>query len=85
MVDMSRHKQPVHRSLLPREMIGGVPQAGLLILFFMGIIFIYGLRLYLTIVPIVLLYFVMRHLTKKDQWFIDIILTNIMQRDVYIP
>jgi type IV secretory pathway VirB3-like protein len=85
MVDMSQYKQTVHRSLLPRETIGGIPQAGLFLLFMLGIVFVYGLRLYITIVPIALLYFVMRHLTKKDQWFVDIVLTNIMQKDVYIP
>jgi type IV secretory pathway VirB3-like protein len=46
---------------------------------------IYGLRLYLAIVPIVLLYFVMRFLTKRDQWFIDIVLENISQKDVLLP
>jgi len=85
MVDMSPHKQPVHRSLLQREMIGGVPQAVLFILFMLGLIFIFGLRLYLTIIPIVLIYFVLRHFTKKDQWTIDIVLANIMQKDVYLP
>jgi len=85
MVDMSQYKQPVHRSLIPRELIAGIPQAGLFLLFILGLIFIYGLRLYFTIVPIALLYFVMRHLTSKDQWYIDIVLTNIMQKDIYIP
>jgi type IV secretory pathway TrbD component len=85
MVDMSKYKQPVHRSLLPREMIGGIPQAGLFILFALGLLFIYGLRLYLFIVVIALGYFVMRHITKKDQWGIDMGLANIMQKDVYIP
>jgi type IV secretory pathway VirB3-like protein len=66
-------------------MIGGIPQAGLFILFMLGIIFVYGLRLYFAIVPIVLLYFVMRHFTKKDQWFIDIVLDNINQKDVLLP
>jgi len=85
MVDMSLYKMPVHRSLIPREMLAGVPQAGLFILFFFGLIFIYGMRLYFTIIPIVLLYFVMRHLTGKDQWYIDMILANVMQKDVYLP
>jgi type IV secretory pathway TrbD component len=85
MIDMSQHKLPVHRSLLQREMIGGVPQAGLLIIFLLGLIFIYGLRIYITAVPIVLLYFLMRHLTKQDQWFIDIVLDNVMQKDRLIP
>jgi len=85
MVDMSQYKQPVHRSLLPREMIAGIPQAGLGIIFFLGLIFIYGLRLYFMIIPIALAYFIMRHLTSKDQWFIDMGLSNIMQKDIYIP
>ena len=85
MLDMNDFKQPVHRSLLQREMIGGIPQAGLFVVFMLGLIFVYGLRLYFFIVPIVLLYFVMRHLTKQDQWFIDIVLENIMQKDKYIP
>jgi len=85
MVDMSLYKKPVRRSLLQREMIGGVPQAGLFILFMLGLIFVYALQLYFTIVPIALFYFVMRHLTKKDPWFIDIILENAMQKDRLIP
>jgi len=85
MVDMSAYRQPVHRSLLQREMVGGVPQAGLFIIFMLGIVFVYGLQLYLAIVPIALIYFVMRHLTKKDPWLIDIVLENIMQKDRLVP
>jgi type IV secretory pathway TrbD component len=85
MIDMNAFKQPVHRSLIQRELIGGVPQAGIFILFMLGLIFIYGLRMYFVIIPIVLLYFIMRHLTKQDQWFIDILLDNIMQKDKLIP
>jgi len=85
MIDMSQYKQPVHRSLLQREMLGGVPQAGLLIIFLLGLVFVYGLQMYIALVPIALLYFVMRHLSSKDQWFIDIVLENIMQKDKLIP
>jgi len=85
MIDMNDYKQPVHRSLLQREMLGGVPQAGLFILLFLGLIFVYGLEMYIALVPIVLLYFIMRHFTKKDPWFIDFLLENIMQKDKYIP
>ena len=85
MVDMTHYKQKVHRSLLQREMLGGIPQAGFLILLMLGLIFIYLLELYISIVPIVLIYFVMRHLSKKDPWFIDFVLNNIMQKDKFIP
>jgi len=86
MVDMSEYKIPVHRSLLQREMMGGIPQAGLFVVFMLGIIFVYGLKSYFfgsTLVAI--LYLVMRHLTKEDQWFIDMILENITQKDKLIP
>jgi len=85
MVDMSQHKLPVHRSLLQREMIAGVPQAGLFIIFMLVLVFVYGFKLYIFIVPVVLLYFVMRHLTKQDSFFIDMLLDNIMQKDKLIP
>jgi len=85
MVDMTDFKAPVHRSLLQREMLGGVPQAGLLILLMLGLVFVYGLEMYFAIIPIVLLYFVMRHMTKLDQWFIDMLLDNIMQKDKLVP
>jgi len=85
MVNMSQHKQPVHRSLLPREMMAGVPQAGLLIILMFALVFIYGFEMYFFAVPLALLYFFMRHLSKKDQWLIDNVLENITQKDKLIP
>jgi hypothetical protein len=41
--------------------------------------------MYFTVAPIVLLYVIMQHLTKLDQWFIDIVMENIMQKDVFLP
>jgi len=85
MVDMGAYKQKVHRSLLPREMLAGIPQSGLMLLAFLGVIFIYGMRLFFMIVPIAVLFIVMRILTKRDQWLIDIVLDNIQQKDKLIP
>ena len=86
MVDMSAYKQPVHRSLLQRELLGGIPQAGLLLLFMLAVILGYGLELYFIAIPLVIvLYVIMRALTKRDQWLIDIVLDNIMQKDKLIP
>jgi type IV secretory pathway TrbD component len=85
MIDLRSCARPVHRSLLEREMLAGVPQAGLFILFLLAVVFVYGMRLYFMIAFIVVLYFVMRALTKKDPWLIDIVLENINQKDVFIP
>jgi len=85
MVDMRGHSIKVRRSLLPRELLIGIPQMGLLLLFLLAVVFMYVLRMYFMIVPIVLLYFIMRFLTAKDPWLIDIVLDSIQQKDVYIP
>ena len=85
MVDMSYAKMTVHRSLFPREMLGGVPQAGLFIIFLLALVFVYDFRIYWSAVPIALLYFVMRHLTKNDPWFIEMGLNYITQKEKLIP
>ncbi|MDR2491252.1 MAG: VirB3 family type IV secretion system protein [Spirochaetaceae bacterium] len=85
MVDTRQYSRKVRRSLLPRDMFAGVPQMGLLLLFILGIVFVYALRMYFMIIIIVLLYFVMRHLTSRDPWMIDIVLENIQQKDIFIP
>ena len=85
MVDMNEFKQTVHRSLLQRDLVAGIPQVGFLILLCLGLLFVYGFELYYSIIPIVMLYFIMRHLTKLDNWLIDIVLNNIMQKDKFIP
>jgi type IV secretory pathway VirB3-like protein len=65
--------------------MAGIPQAGLLILFMLAVIFIYGLELYFMGFVIIILYLIMRALTKRDPWFIDIVLENIMQKDLFLP
>lgn len=85
MVDTREFARKVRRSLLPREMLAGVPQTGLLILFIMSVFFILMIKLYFMIIPIALLYLLMRHFTAKDPWMIDMLLDNARQKDVYIP
>jgi len=87
MVNMSDYRQKVHRSLIQREMFGGIPQMGFLLLLIMGAVFVYGLRLFIMIPLIIVLYIIMRALIKKkkDQWLIDITMANIMQKDRLIP
>ena len=85
MVNTQSFRRKVRRSLLQRELLAGIPQAGLVGLFILAVVFLYVFEMYFMIVPIVLLYFIMRHLTKRDPWLIDIVLDNIRQKDVFIP
>jgi type IV secretory pathway TrbD component len=82
---MRAYSAPVHRSLLQRDLLGGVPQAGLIILFIFAVVFVYGLSLYIMIIPVIIMYLVMRHLTSNDQYLIDIVLENIQQKDILLP
>ena len=65
--------------------MGGIPQAGLIGLFVLAVLFLYVFAMYFMVVPLVILYLVMRHLTHEDPWLIDIVLDSIQQRDVFIP
>jgi type IV secretory pathway TrbD component len=85
MTDTRAFGLPVRRSLLQRELLGGVPQAGLLLLFLLAVVFVYGLSMYFMAVPVIILYLVMRALTKRDPWMIDIVLENIGQKDALLP
>ena len=85
MLDMSPYARPVRRSLLQRELICGIPQAGMLIVFLLVTVFAVGLNMYFMLAPAAILCIVLRALTKKDQWMIDIVIDNISQKDVYLP
>jgi len=85
MVDTREFAQKVHRSLLPRELLGGVPQAGLMVIFVLSVMFVYVFRMFFMIIFIALLYLVMRYLTARDPWMIDIVIDNIQQKDIFIP
>jgi type IV secretory pathway VirB3-like protein len=79
------YSMKVHRSLLGRDLLAGVPQMGLMLLFVLSVLFLYLFRMYFMAAPIAALYVVMRHLTSKDPWFIEVVMDNIQQKDIYIP
>lgn len=85
MVNMRGCACKVRRSLLPRDLMAGVPTTGLVGIVLLLVIFIYLLKMTFMLVPIVIIYFVMRYLTARDPWMIDIVLENIQQKDVFIP
>jgi len=85
MVDMRPYSKKVHRSLLQRDLMVGVPTTGLVLIVVLFMMFVYFLKMIFMIAPIVVLYAVMRHLTSKDPWMVDMVLDNIQQKDVFIP
>jgi len=85
MVDMRDKAIVVHRSLLQRDLLLGVPTMGLVLCFVLAVFFIYLFQWFFIIAPIAILYAVMRFLTSKDPWMIDTMLDYIVQKDVFIP
>ena len=85
MVDMSGCSKKVHRSLLQRDLLLGVPAMGLVLVFSLVIFFLYLFRFYVMLVPIALFYVLMRHFTSKDPWMIEILLESIRQKDIFLP
>jgi type IV secretory pathway VirB3-like protein len=83
MVNTHEFARPVRRSLLQRDMFLGVPQAGLLLLFIMAVVFVYGFQLYFMLAVIVVLFLVMRALSERDPWLIDAVLESIQQKDLF--
>jgi type IV secretory pathway TrbD component len=85
MVSTKEFSRPVRRSLLQRELILGIPQTGVLLLLVLCFFLLYTLRMYFMAVPIAILYALMRILTKKDPFLIDIMVEHVNQKDTLIP
>ena len=85
MVDMRPYSIKVRRSLLQRDLMAGIPASGLLMLATAGIFFLYVLRMFFMIPVLIVAYFIMRYLTSRDPWMIDIMLTTIKEKDFFIP
>jgi type IV secretory pathway VirB3-like protein len=82
---MFGYSRKVHRSLLQRELVAGVPEIGLFLLLMLGLVFVFGFEIYFMLIPIVILYVIMRVLTARDPYMIDIVIDNIYQKDVFFP
>ena len=85
MSDMSGYRRAVRRSLLQRDLFLGIPTMGLVLLFCLSVVFLYGLKFYFMAPVIALLYALMRHLTSLDPWMIDMMLDYVQQKDVFVP
>jgi type IV secretory pathway TrbD component len=85
MVDMRPYSKKVHRSLLQRDLLFGVPTAGIIIIVVSFVVTVYLFKIYFMTAFVVVSYVVMRYMTSKDPWMVDMLLDNIQQKDVFIP
>jgi type IV secretory pathway TrbD component len=75
----------VHRSLLQRDLVLGIPAMGMLVLLLIGVFTMYILKQYYFGIFIAVLYIVMRVLTKKDPYLVDILIEHVNQKDFLVP
>lgn len=78
---MEEYTIPVHRSIMKRQLIFGVPFVPLLIIALGTILILMNFKI-LAIIPVSLfLIYVMREITKKDEFLLEIFLESLMQPD----
>ncbi|MCD1653528.1 VirB3 family type IV secretion system protein [Treponema zuelzerae] len=75
----------MHRSLMQRDLVLGIPSMGMLILLLLGVFTMYILKQYYFGVIIAALYIAMRIMTKKDPYLIDILIEHVNQKDYLVP
>ena len=79
--DLTAFSIPVRRSIIHRDLWLGLPFIPLIALVFITIIMVLSFR-QIAFLPIyVLLWFILRGITKKDEWLLDIILSSLFQPD----
>ena len=74
------YKYPVHRSIMKRQLVMGVPLIPLVIIVLLTIIIVMDFKLW--IIPINgLLLYIMKEITKKDEYLLEIFLNSLLEPD----
>jgi type IV secretory pathway VirB3-like protein len=79
------YESPTYRSLMKRELVGGVSQTVFIVLMLSTFFFVFYLTWYWFLAVIAALFIIARLLTKKDEFLLDIILSSLTQPDDLEP
>jgi len=72
---------PVRRSIIHRDLVLGIPLTPLLLLAFITIYMVFIFNQYIFLVICVGVWFMLRIITKQDEWLLDIVLVSLIQPD----
>jgi type IV secretory pathway VirB3-like protein len=72
---------PVHRSIIHRDLWIGVPLMPLILLGFVTILIIFNFNQPAFLVIAVIIWYVLKIITKNDEWLLDIVLSSLLQPD----
>jgi type IV secretory pathway VirB3-like protein len=72
---------PVHRSIIHRDLWIGVPLLPLVLLGFITIVIVFNFGQPAFLVITVILWYILKIITKNDEWLLDIIIASLLQPD----
>ena len=75
----------VHRSLLRRDLVAGVSRITFAIIIALTVYMVLGVRQYWFVAVTVVIYLVVRALTKSDEYLVEIILDALLLPDDLYP
>ena len=72
---------PVRRSIIHRDLWLGIPFIPLLALGFVTILMVFTFGQFAFLVITVISWFVLKQITKHDEWLLDIVMASLLQPD----
>lgn len=77
--DLSDFNYPVHRSLMKRRLIMGIPFVPLLFVVIITALIVMDLKIWQIIPLSIFVLFIIREITKKDEYFMEILIASLFQ------
>ena len=75
------YSYPVHRSIMKRQLIMGVPLIPLVIIVLATIIIVLDFKLWIILPFSAILIYIMKEITKKDEYLLEIFLNSLLEPD----
>ena len=72
---------PVRRSVIHRDLMLGIPFVPFVLLAFITLFMVFSFQQYAFLVLTAVSWFVLRQITKSDEWLLDIVLSSLLQPD----
>ena len=72
---------PVRRSVIHRELMLGIPFIPFVLLAFITLFLVFSFQQYAFLVITAASWFMLRQITKTDEWLLDIVLSSLLQPD----
>ena len=82
---ISDYSWKVHRSLLRRDLVAGVSRMTFAIIISLTVYMVFGVRQYWFVAVSIVIYLVVRALTKSDEYLVEIILDALLLPDDLYP